>query len=464
MRLPAAVGLALVLMFTASSSGMHMMPETVPVTRLLEIGEAAVAKNPESAEANYMLARIHYLAFACGTTNLEAYTHKESKPLPEVGPFQRFTQANEKEQWEEAKRRGLEEMKLKEAPRYDTGPGKQYWDSVTRIKKALETAGWRPKDLPDAEAAKHVDEAVIYFEQAILLAPKNALYRLGYASLLEQAHAWAGRHPEAASPFVKGLDGAAIRDEYRKAWEIELGADLKDKGRGMFGLNDMVSYEAGSAYVRLADAEKPNLSGEEAKTLVKVRASLGDLAEGRSMAVTPIIFGLRPTASIAELLAKDLVVEFPLRGWGPVGRWPWVKPETALLVWNPSRSGRIASGAQLFGSYTWELFWKTGYDALAVLDVNGDGELSGAELEGLAAWRDRNGNGISDPGEVQPLEELGVTGISTFAAGAEGVHPTNPTGVRFSDGRKLPTWDWVVTPQPQATRSPLMTPREPAAP
>jgi len=76
-----------------------------------------------------------------------------------------------------------------------------------------------------------------------------------------------------------------------------------------------------------------------------------------------------------------------------------------LLVWNPSRSGNIKCRAQLFGGYTWELFWKNGYEPLAVLDQNKDGSLRGSELAGLAAWNDRNSNGVSDPGEVVPLDK-----------------------------------------------------------
>ena len=44
-------------------------------------------------------------------------------------------------------------------------------------------------------------------------------------------------------------------------------------------------------------------------------------------------------------------------------------------------------------------------DALAALDDNGDGVLSGKELDGLALWHDANGNGVCDPGEVKPLSE-----------------------------------------------------------
>ena len=228
---------------------------------------------------------------------------------------------------------------------------------------------------------------------------------------------------------------------------MEAVTDLKERGkRGAFSPMDMVSYEAGKAFIRLAEKEGAILSGDEKLTLTRIHESLEELEKDTGNTVTPIVFTTRAAGSVDELLASDLTADFPLRGWGPDGHWPWVKADTAILVWNPSRSGHIASGVQLFGSYTWELFWKTGYEPLAVLDADGDGELRGAELESLAAWFDRNGNGVSDPREVQPLRDIGVIALSTRAAGMEGRHPVNAHGITFSDGRVLPTWDWMVEP------------------
>ena len=56
-------------------------------------------------------------------------------------------------------------------------------------------------------------------------------------------------------------------------------------------------------------------------------------------AVTPIVFSLEAGRTIEDLLAPDVAVDFELRGFGPVDRWPWVKPDTGLLVWDPERRG-----------------------------------------------------------------------------------------------------------------------------
>ena len=106
----------------------------------------------------------------------------------------------------------------------------------------------------------------------------------------------------------------------------------------------------------------------------------------------------------------------------------------------------MVSGAQLFGGYTWEIFWRNGYEPLAVLDADGDAMLSGDELAGIALWFDRNSNGVSDRGEVQTLAEAGITALSTRPTATDGIHPTNSAGVTFSDGRVLPTWDWMARP------------------
>jgi hypothetical protein len=63
----------------------------------------------------------------------------------------------------------------------------------------------------------------------------------------------------------------------------------------------------------------------------------------------------------------------------------------------------IESGRQLFGSVTWWMFWRDGYQAPAALDDDGNGWLEGNELAGIAIWRDLNGNGVCDPSEIISL-------------------------------------------------------------
>ena len=61
---------------------------------------------------------------------------------------------------------------------------------------------------------------------------------------------------------------------------------------------------------------------------------------------------------------------------------------------------------------TFWLFWSNGYEPMRALDDNADGELSGAELQHLAIWHDRNRDGVSDAGEVRPLAAHGIVALS----------------------------------------------------
>jgi hypothetical protein len=87
--------------------------------------------------------------------------------------------------------------------------------------------------------------------------------------------------------------------------------------------------------------------------------------------------------------------------------------------------------------------WRNGYVALSALDDNNDGKISGTELKGLALWRDANGNGVSDPGEVKPVTEWQIVAL-TYRNKRHGKDWVAPRGVTFADGETQPTYDWNV--------------------
>ncbi len=107
----------------------------------------------------------------------------------------------------------------------------------------------------------------------------------------------------------------------------------------------------------------------------------------------------------------------------------------------------MTSGLQLFGNVSFWLFWDNGYEALSALDDNGDGQLTGKELDGLAIWHDANGNGICDPGEVRPLSDYGIVALSCRYE-RDPAHPDricfSPRGVVFADGSTRPSFDLVL--------------------
>lgn len=151
----------------------------------------------------------------------------------------------------------------------------------------------------------------------------------------------------------------------------------------------------------------------------------------------------------ADIEDRAAAVAFDADGSGLKRRWTWINPKAAWLVHDPKRTGKVDSALQMFGGVTFWLFWETGYDAMAALDDNRDGRLSGKELDGLALWHDANGNGVCDPGEVKPLAEYGIVSLACKYE-RDRSHPDQiahaKAGVTFANGRTRPTFDLVLHP------------------
>ena len=77
----------------------------------------------------------------------------------------------------------------------------------------------------------------------------------------------------------------------------------------------------------------------------------------------------------------------------------------------------IDDGTELFGNNSVLSSGETaknGFEALADLDSNNDGVFNSADTEwnNVKVWKDANGNGIVDEGELLSLEQTGVAGIN----------------------------------------------------
>ena len=81
-----------------------------------------------------------------------------------------------------------------------------------------------------------------------------------------------------------------------------------------------------------------------------------------------------------------------------------------------------------------------GFAKLSLLDRNKDGVISGAELEGLYVFQDKNMNGRVEKGELKSLKELGITEL--------GVKHHNYKSYFIMNGERRTMWDfWPVTIQ-----------------
>jgi hypothetical protein len=376
-----------------------------PADRLIANTTAYIKEHPTDPMGPYTLARVHYLAFATRGATLNAWPN-DGRALPEI---------------------------------YDPMPTRPQSSNLNPM---------------DASLRVHLTEAIENFRKAIQMDEKNGLFHLGLASISRQALSSGlelGAIPGMAPADIPkdGNFTAVWREqaiaEYLKAYQLSIDTTAMIRaGSPGGGTVTSASYEAGTRYVEMVGAR--GVRDSERTVYERIKDSLPSLSKQGISFITPIVFRLTAPVRLEALLDAGKTVAFDLAGSGIPQRYTWLRPDTGILVWDPTRAGRITSGHQLFGSVTFQMFWPDGYRAIDALDDNRDGELRGAELDGLAVWFDLNQNGVSDAGEVTPIEKTGIASISARATTCIGASLANETGLIMTDGRALPTYDWTTTP------------------
>lgn len=431
-----------------------MRPSDAPVDRLIKNAEAYVTENPKDADGHYVLGRIHYLAWSIKTGQVPVYRLPEQgKAIKPNIPADHLIYSNvATARNAEAQRRALAEYKVESVRDVPRESRQKFWQRIRAIDKELREANWKPDGLTETQLDQHAQAAIKSFNKSIELNENNGLYRLSRASLRKQYAERAKAIGLSPDGQTVSLDSAVLKQQwlsaamadYKQAFELSASKDAKLEYQPLSGIRSLVSYQSAEGYRDLALELGEDSADKE--LIAKMQTHQKMLKELPRGPITPIVFSLQPHKQLSDLIDDRSAVSFDLIGAGRAEKWQWVKPGTALLVWDPAGAGRITSGRQLFGSVTWWLMPADGYRAMDLLDDNRDGELAGAELAGLSAWFDRNTNGVSDVGEVVTLRDLGVAGIAVKALSRDGQALMHPRGLRMNDGRTVPTYDWIAKP------------------
>lgn len=271
-----------------------------------------------------------------------------------------------------------------------------------------------PPANPNAGARARLLAARGHFTSAIRLDPDNLRARLGLAYVLDRMGQRSKARAQLRALLDRGLPQLAGETS---EWETHV-----------------VLTETAAHLGQLAT------SGRERRDMERLRARLQ--ASRPMMYVTPMVVPLRD-APFAALVDHSSPVAFDFAGTGDRAARGWLTGDAAWLVWDPHARGDVRSGFDMIGARTWAAFWRDGFEVLRALDDDRSGDLTGAELAGLALWRDANANGVSDPGEVRPLAAYGVAALTTRGAPAGTRLITAPGGVRFTDGFSRPLYDWT---------------------
>jgi Ca2+-binding RTX toxin-like protein len=94
----------------------------------------------------------------------------------------------------------------------------------------------------------------------------------------------------------------------------------------------------------------------------------------------------------------------------------WISSGDGFLVLDRNKNGTIDSGAELFSNFTPlanGTLAANGFDALREFDLNKDGVIdrNDAIWSSLRIWRDANGDGTSQSGELLSLDQIGIISI-----------------------------------------------------
>ncbi|UXN58115.1 calcium-binding protein [Phyllobacterium zundukense] len=90
----------------------------------------------------------------------------------------------------------------------------------------------------------------------------------------------------------------------------------------------------------------------------------------------------------------------------------WLNPDDAFVIHDDNGNGAVDGISELFGSVD-----EDGFTALRAFDSNGDGKVDSndADFDKLKLWRDLNGDGEFNDGEMFSLAEYGITSINVTA-------------------------------------------------
>ena len=419
MRIAILAVIAIWLIPSAQAIFVKYDTELVPIERVFAGLKNKLAAKPDDFELHYQLARLHAMA-----------AFKDDTMVPVIKDDGRSNRAG---------------RVLHGSMENDNGTP----ESPRGLRDTPPSVGATGKD-----AAPHLADAIKHFDLALSLLRKapNAKENTWLIKPLLLGSAWcldkAGRREEAVNAYRQALAISwhmeVIKDFKPEDWlngaryeitELAESAAPKAGPRAGFLRGGVCFSEESISY--LLNLLDPQKDVEEIRILKLRKARL----ERMPRAVTPILVPLSETP-FETLVDGDAQVAFDLDGSGLRRHWGWITPKAAWLVFDGKETGRISSGLQMFGSVTFWIFWRDGYQALGSLDANGDGLLNGAELHGLALWHDANANGISEPGEVKPLAAYGIDQLSCRGHIAAPGLRQSLQGVRFKDGSVRPTYDW----------------------
>jgi hypothetical protein len=159
-----------------------------------------------------------------------------------------------------------------------------------------------------------------------------------------------------------------------------------------------------------AFVQEQNLSGVECDYSDNQLVVSKDI--GFKFYITPLVLDLTGTG--IDLVPIDEGTLFDMDSDGTLDRTSWIGQNSGLLAIDLNGDGIINDHSELFGNGG---DTDNGFAHLALYDTNGDGIINANDevFENLIVWRDVNGDGISQDGEMFSLTDLNIISINLNA-------------------------------------------------
>ncbi|NWG32745.1 MAG: hypothetical protein HXY29_14820, partial [Rhodocyclaceae bacterium] len=192
--------------------------------------------------------------------------------------------------------------------------------------------------------------------------------------------------PESYQSIIEGMVRSALsRGAIAPMWEVNTAK---------------MQTDAGDPKAGLTEEERAGRDGQLAAPIT-----------GSTQTFRPVALDLDGDG--IEVTDKANGVAFDVDDTGYLKQTAWVRSDDALLVLDRNYNGQFDSGRELFSNGAVAL-GRRGLAGLNWVDANYDGKLTADDpvWNELKLWRDLDQDGQQDAGEVQSLQDAGVTELN----------------------------------------------------
>jgi hypothetical protein len=215
---------------------------------------------------------------------------------------------------------------------------------------------------------------------------------------------------------------------FGKTWDYAWSLDLQQPvTAGTINFTSGTSFtgeEAQALINQLAysNGKGTNATGTDRTFAITVTDIAGNVSNAAVATVkvnnaTPLMLDLNGDGVHTTAMAQGVL--FDVTHSGQPVKTGWVDANDGLLARDLNHDGQIQNGSELFGNGTDTASGKAadGYAALRQFDLNADGVINAQDaiFNELLVWTDRNGDGVSNAGELHSLASLGIASLNLNA-------------------------------------------------